>query len=163
MLVPNWRGAVVDGTLVAVLANEHGVVRQSRRRSLAKRPGRRVFNRLAGFFVNDPKDGVEGLTQRIALRPTRQRLGDRIQVGDAALDIGGDDGVANAPQRDPEQFATLGGTVLRDPHRFAEPDDQGAGEEVGDETDDGCDAVNTEYAARFDEQIGTGDVPKDGD
>ncbi len=56
-LITNWRGAVIDRTLVAVFLNEHGVVREADNDSITQCPGRRVVNRLTGHLVDDSKHG----------------------------------------------------------------------------------------------------------
>ena len=62
---------------------------------------------------------LERPAERFALRPAGQRLGDGIEVGDAPVGVGGDDGVTDAAQRDPQQLAALVGAPLRE--RIASP------------------------------------------
>ena len=53
-----------------------------------------VFDRRPGIVVaNDRKDAFQRAAGRIAHRPSRQRFGDAVQIGNAAARIGGDDGV----------------------------------------------------------------------
>ena len=110
---PDRRGAVVDRTLGAVPADEHGVVRQADDDALAQRPRRRVLDRLARLLVDDPEHRVERLAERLVLRPAGQRLGHCVQVGDAAVDVGGDDRIADAAQRDPQHLARSAARALR--------------------------------------------------
>ena len=92
---------------------------------VAKRLGRRVLDRLTGVLVDDPKHRVERLAER---RPAAVQ-----PVSDSAtafryvmrpVDVGGDDGVADAAQRDPQQFAPLARPHLGEARRLAEPDDE---------------------------------------
>ena len=59
------------GRSVAVLANQHGVIRQPDDDPLAKRPRGRVLDRLAGVLVDDAEHVVERLAERrpAALQP----------------------------------------------------------------------------------------------
>ena len=70
-------------------------------------------DRLAGVLVDDAKHGVERLAERFAVRPAGQRFRHGVHVGDAAIDVGGDDRVADAVQRDAQHFAPLAGADLR--------------------------------------------------
>ena len=118
--VADRRGAVVDRALAAVLANQHRVIRQANDDPLAKRFRRRVLDRPARLLVDDAEHRVERLADGIRLHPAGQRFGDGIHVRDAAVDVGGDDRVADAAQRDAQQLAPLAGARLREPRGLAE-------------------------------------------
>ena len=82
------------------------------------------------------KTASSGWPRASAVRPAGQRLGDLIQVGDAAFGVGRDHRVADAAQRDLQQLAPLAGaqparTRIASPKR----DDERAREEVGDQAD----------------------------
>ena len=89
----------------------------------------RILNRLARTLVDDPEYGVERLTCGILQQPAGQRFGHAVHIRDAAVDVGGDDGVANAAQRHAQQFAALAGAQLGNPPGFSESDNQERGEE----------------------------------
>ena len=114
-----------------VVVRQH---RRPRRRATPLPPDSRAVFRLCASTIAEY--GVERLAPRVVVRPAGQRLGDGIEIGDAAFDIGGDDGVADAAERHPHQLAALARTQLRRAHRLADPDDQRAGEDVGDEPDE---------------------------
>ena len=105
-----------------------------------------------------------GWPQRFRLRPARQGLGDGVQIGDAALGIGRDDGVADAAQRDPQQLA-----AARSPgacaKRIASPNPMMSetGEEVRGRARRASDVEGTEAASRLDEQVVAGEIAEDGD
>ena len=95
-----------------------------------------------------------GRPRASALGPAGQRFGDRVEVGDAAVDVGRDHRVADARQRDAQQLAVLAGARARAAHRLADGDDQRAREQVSDQTDEfGCSSTSRQHAARRDEQV----------
>ncbi len=156
--VADRRGAVVDRTFATVLPNQHRVIRQPDDDSLSQRLRCRTLNRPASVLVDDPKDAVEWPPQGIRLRPAGQRFGHGIHIRDAAIDVGGDDSVADAVQRDAQQLAPLAGSHLGAPRCLTESDDQGTGEEIGQQPDQVSKTSGAQAAARLDEQVTTGDV-----
>jgi hypothetical protein len=101
------------------------------------------------------------LAQRIALRPTGQRLGDFIEVGHARVDVGGDDRVPDAAQGDAQQFALPARPDLGKAHGLAESDDERAGEQIRQHPDQLAGVVEAETATRFDEEVVAGEVADD--
>ena len=101
--------------------------------------------------------------QGVRVRPPGQGFGNGIDVGDATCIVGGDDGVSDAAQRHPHQFAALARAHLRDAHGLADPDDQRARERVRNGADDSLDVDRAEHAAGLDEEIIAGEVAKDCD
>ena len=74
------------------------------------RPFKKSSPRLgARVFVDYTKDLFEGLALRFGVVPTRQRLRDRIQHRHLAVDVGGNNAVADARQGDLKPFALLFG------------------------------------------------------
>ena len=106
-VVEDGGAAVVDGRLAAVPGQQRRVVGQPDLRTQPEDFGRRILDRLPGLLVDD----VEHLDQRppdgLRQRPAGQRFGRWVQEGDQALGVGGDDGVADARQRD--RIAALAG------------------------------------------------------
>jgi hypothetical protein len=92
--------------------------------TVLERARRRVLDRLSRVLIHDAKNGVERLAGGLPLRPAGQRFGDGVQVSDPAVDVGGDDRVADTRERDPQQLSALTGARLRRPHRLADPDDE---------------------------------------
>ena len=98
-VVPDRRGAVLDGRLGAVAGDQDGVVGQADDDPLADDPVDRVLGRLPGLLVDDPEDLLDRPARRLSWRPAGERLGDRVEEPDPALAVGGDDRVADARQR----------------------------------------------------------------
>jgi hypothetical protein len=113
-LVPDRGGAVVNGSLRAVLRDEERVVRKSDNRSFPERPEGRVLDRLAGVLVDDAEHPVERLPGGVILAPPGQLLGDGVEVGDVAAGVGREDGIADAGERDPQVRLPLGQRLLGD-------------------------------------------------
>ena len=150
--IPDRRGAVVDRARPAVFSDQQRVVREPDDHSLAQRLGGGALDRAAGLLVDDAKYRVERTSQRFAVRPAGHRFRHGIQVGDAALHVGGDDRVTDAVQRDPQHLALLGDAALCPARRLAERDDQETGEQIWDETDRVGEIRDRQVAARIDEQ-----------
>ena len=74
------------------------------------------------------KTESRGWPMRGVERPSGHRLGDRIQIGHATVDVGGDDGIADAGERHPHQLAALARPAPGGAHGLADRDDQRAGE-----------------------------------
>ena len=123
MFVSYRRGTVVDGSLDATFRDEDRVVREPDNAAFAQRPGHWTLGRLAALLVDDPEHRVERLLERFLVRPAGQALGDGIEVGDAPFDIGGDNGIPDAAQRDAHQLAVFARPHLREAHRLADSDD----------------------------------------
>ena len=104
---------VVDGHLCAVSGQQHRVIGQSDHGAQAEYLGRRVLDRLAGLLVDDVEHLREWPSGGFPLRPSRQRLGRRVQENHPRLVVGRDDGVADARQRDRVAALTLAELVLR--------------------------------------------------
>ena len=149
------------GTLAAVLPNQQRVIREADDDPVPKGFRRRILDRQTRVLVDDPKHCVERLADRFCLHPPGQRFGDGVHVRDAAVDVGGDDGVADAAQRHPQQLALLVGAHLRASHRLAEPDDEETGEQVGQYADHMPEIDDGKAPSRFDEEVVTRDVPGD--
>ncbi len=62
----------------------------------------RLFDRLSRRLVDDVKDLLDLLPDRVGERPTGQLLGDGIEVVDATVGIGGDDAIADGSKGDLE-------------------------------------------------------------
>ena len=120
-----------------------------------------VLHGSTGALVDDPEHAVERLAHGIWLRPPCQRLGHRVQGRDASVDVGCDDRVADAAKRDPQQFTLLACPNPGDSCRLAEPDDEGAGEQVRHQPDDMSELIETELASWLDEEVRAGDVAQD--
>ena len=84
-------GTVVDGACRAVPGGEDGVVGEADDDAVAEHLGDGVLGRLAGVLIGDAEDLRQGLARRLVARPAGERLGDRVEEGDAALGVGGDD------------------------------------------------------------------------
>jgi hypothetical protein len=161
-LVADGRRAVVDRVLAALPVDEHRVVREADDGTVLQGPRGRVLDGLARILVHDPEHSAQRLTDGVRLAPAGQRLGHGIERGDAALEVGGDDRVADAAQRDPQQLASLAGPLLGDPHRLGEGDDDAAREEVGRQPGQVVHLVEDELSARRHERVRAGQVAEDG-
>ena len=155
------RGAVVDGALGAVSGDEHRVIRQPDGGALPQRAQRRIRHRLARVLVDDAKDGLERLPDRLGRLPPRQGRRRRVQRRHAAPGVGGDDGVADAGQRDPHQFPAFIAARLSRAHRLADGDDERAGEQVGRESNEILGVAEKHRTAGGDKQIVAGEVAGD--
>ena len=63
-------------------------------------------------LVDDVKDLLDILSGGVGERPSGQRLGDRIEVIDAAVGIGGDDAIADGGEGDLEPVPPLEDRVV---------------------------------------------------
>jgi hypothetical protein len=73
--------------------------------------GHRRLDRPAGLLVDDDEDLVEWSARRLRLRPPGEGFGNRVHLGDAPVNVRGNDGVADTRQRHPEAFGTFQGTL----------------------------------------------------
>ena len=105
--VANRRGAALDVQLVAVATDQQRRPHGLDRARAPDRDRQRILQRLAGFLVEAAEDLVDDATLRMLEAPAGQLLGDRIQIFDAALRVGGDDAVADRLQRDLRAFLFL--------------------------------------------------------
>ena len=104
--------------------------------SFSKNLGDGALDRLAGRFVDDRKNLVEGPADRFLL-PTRQLVGDLIHQGDAAFGIGDDDRIADAGERGSKSFPLLVGSPFRMQSGTQTPADEPMGEAHEDQTEAG--------------------------
>ncbi len=101
--------AVVDGDLLAVLGDQHRVVSQADHPSLSQDLLHGALDRLAGLFVDDPEDRLQGLPDGIAAGPAGQTLGLAIEEGNATLQIRADHRIADAGEGNGKKFLLTGG------------------------------------------------------
>lgn len=98
--VTDGGGGIIDPVLRAVSSDQDRVVRQPDNHALLERPQRRVFDRLAGSFVDDVKHIPQRAARGVLARPADQLLGNRIEKIDPALGVGADDCITDTCQRD---------------------------------------------------------------
>jgi len=98
VLPPDGGGAVGDLAFGPVPGDEGGVVGHARHLPLPEHPFHGIFRRLAGPAVPDDENFRQGPAPGLRLGPSRQGLRHRVHGDDAAVDVGGDDGVADGPQ-----------------------------------------------------------------
>ena len=153
LFVPDRCGTVIDWPLVAALPNQHRVILQPDDDAFAQRSACGVFDRLTRALADDSKHRIERPSRRLRLRKAGQRFCHGIHVRDASLDVGGDDGVADAAQRDAQQLSSLVGVALRAAGRLPGPDDEQTRENVGQQAKDSSGVNEIEPASRFDEQV----------
>ncbi len=55
----------------------------------------RLLGGLSGLFVDDAEDVFQAYPEGFRLRPSGERLGDRVHVGDEAIGVRGQDRVAD--------------------------------------------------------------------
>ncbi len=101
-IVADRGGTVFDRSLGPVPGDEQAVIGQPDDCPIPQGVGGGVLGGPPSPFVEDADDGLERDAHRLGLRPAGQRLGGRVQEGDGANGIGGDDGVADAGERDAE-------------------------------------------------------------
>jgi len=99
LAVADGRAAVVDGHLAAVAPQQHRVVGQPGHPPLAQHARHRAFHLGPRALVDDAEHLADGLAHGLGLRPAGEGLGHRVHEEDAALVVGGDDGIADALQR----------------------------------------------------------------
>ena len=78
--------AVVDRVVDAVPVDQHRVVGQADDDAFGERAPGRIGDRRPGRFVDDPEDRLQGLPGGVGGRPSGDRLGHRIHVGDSTFD-----------------------------------------------------------------------------
>ncbi len=99
VVVPDGRGAVGDLPLGPVARNEKSVVRQAHDPSGGEHLADRVLDRLARLGVDDLEGFFERPADGLGQRPAGQGLGHGVHFPDPAVDVGGDDGVADGVER----------------------------------------------------------------
>ena len=92
-------GRVVDRAARPVLGREVRMIGEADHDALAQHPRDGVLDRLAGDLIGDTEDVLERLPACLFARPSRQRLGHRVQEGDAPLAVGRNHRVAHAAER----------------------------------------------------------------
>src|SRR5262249_14743806 len=65
---------------------------------------RGILDAFPGLLVDDVEHLAERAAARLGLRPARQALRGIVHIRDTAVGIGGDDGVADAGERDAKPF-----------------------------------------------------------
>ena len=98
--VADGRGGALDVDLIAVAADEQHRADRFDRPRAADGHRERILERLAGFLVESAEDLLDGASLAVLEPPAGEGLGNRIDVVDHALGVGGDDPVADALQRD---------------------------------------------------------------
>ena len=81
--------------------------KQSDDDALPQGSGGRVLDRVATRFIDDLENGVQRFPRCLLLRPAGQGLSHRVQEGNAAVGVGGDDRIANAGERDMQPLPLL--------------------------------------------------------
>ena len=89
------RAGVVDGDLGAVFADEDGVVGDADDAIGALDLGDRVIDGLAGCFVDDVEDLLDGAAARLGLDPSSKFLGNRVHHQDFSVGVAGDDSITD--------------------------------------------------------------------
>jgi hypothetical protein len=113
--------AIINGELFARAAAKDRVVCQSHNSPLAEHASDGIFDRLAGFFVEDDKDFLQRSVTSFGKTPSGQLLGSGIEELHPSFGIGHDNRIADAVQHVPEPLrvgaqraevfrATLGGS-----------------------------------------------------
>ena len=99
-LAPDRGGTVVDGPLAPVPGDEQRVVGEAADEARLDDLPHRLLDGLAGLLVDDAEDVFQGLPEGLGRRPSGERLGDGVHVGDEAVGVGGQDRVADGGERD---------------------------------------------------------------
>ena len=107
-LVSNRRGRVFDAVFAAVARDQQGLVRQAHHLAALQAAGDGVGRRLARGFVDDVKHLHQRAPFGLGHQPAGEPFCHRVEPGDVAARIGGDDGVADRCQRHPQQRPFFG-------------------------------------------------------
>ena len=94
--VADGSAAVVDADLFAFSGDEEGVVGKADDGAEAAHLVDGIFDSLAGLFVEDGEDFVEGFAASFVFVPAGKLLGDEVHEDDVAIGVAGDDRVADA-------------------------------------------------------------------
>ena len=98
--VADRRSRLVDRDLNPVAPQQHDVGGRAHGRVLAQHARDRVGDGPARRFIEHRADGRQRQAARLAQLPSGQRLGHRIQVLDAPVDVGRDHRIGDRLQRD---------------------------------------------------------------
>ena len=105
--IANGRGAVGNMVLRAVARQQQRVIGKFNHALVRHHQLHRVGHRLARAGVDDAEDLRQRPPAGLRQRPFAEALGRRIHIGDPALRVGGDDGIADRVQRDGQVLLTL--------------------------------------------------------
>jgi len=83
------------------------VVRQPDDHAIPECPQCRILDKLASVLIDDAEHVRQRLTCRLFKRPPGHGLRDGIEKADPPLGIGDDDGIPDAPERDPKLLGLL--------------------------------------------------------
>ena len=93
----------------AVAGKEQRVVGQADDHPFPEGPAGGILGRMTGLFVDDVEHRAEGPPFRVFGLPAGQGGGDRVEKGDPAAGVGGDDGIADARQGGAKQLCAAAG------------------------------------------------------
>ena len=99
VLAPDRGGTVVDGELAPVPGDEQRVVGEAADEARVDDLPDRLLDGLPGLFVDDAEDVFQAFPEGLGRRPSGERLGDGVHVGDEAVGVGGQDRVADGGER----------------------------------------------------------------
>src|SRR5437660_115108 len=119
LAVADRSGGFLDRHFLTGARDEHRVVGGGAALAATQHAQQRIVDRLARDLVDEIQDLADRAAARLLQAPGRQALGDRIDVFDAPLGIGADDGVANRLERHLRplllgEHRLLGALALRD-------------------------------------------------
>jgi hypothetical protein len=97
--VANRRGGFIDRNLGAIAPQQQYIRRNLDAGSRAQHDLDRIGQSLARRLLEGLAHDIQGLPAGLERAPTRQRLGDRIEVVDQAVDVRGDHGIADRLER----------------------------------------------------------------
>lgn len=95
---------IVDRPLRAAFPNQQGVICQADNVAFSERLRDGVLHLPACAFVDDLKHRLQGQPGRLRARPAGHCLSDRVEQGDPPFCVGGDDGIADGLERDPQRL-----------------------------------------------------------
>jgi hypothetical protein len=95
----DWRAAVIDWQLAAVLADKESMIRKRGSRAVHQHPIHRVLQGTSRLLVDNAKDFCAGTSLGFACGPVGELLCHRIQKRDTPFDIRDDDCIADTRQR----------------------------------------------------------------
>src|SRR6185437_4809374 len=90
---------LLDRDLLAGSGDEHRMIRSHARLAAAERAHQRILDRLARDLVDEIQHIAQGAAARLIQAPSREALGDGIDVLDAALGVGADHRIADRLER----------------------------------------------------------------
>src|SRR5215813_5965172 len=98
-VVADGRAAVCNGLFGSVPRDENRVICQTDNSAFAEDPGDRTLHLLAPEFLKDPEDLADLPANGFMFLPARQRFRNRIHQGDAPMDVGRENRIADAAER----------------------------------------------------------------